>query len=57
MDVKQLVAQLKEQGVSDEEIKAQLEALRNDIDEILAPSQEQEQEETEDAKMNRVFGI
>lgn len=62
MNIEELVAGLKEQGLGDEEIRAELEQIKAGIDEFLGggeqPQAEQPQAvETEDAKLKSVFGV
>ena len=60
MDIKELVAGLKADGKTDEEINEALKSIRDEIDAILEPAKEEsveKTEETEDDKMARVFGL
>lgn len=65
MKIEELVAGLKEKGLSDEEIKAELEKMKADIEAFLNPAQEpeakveevKEEEESDEEKEHRVFGI
>lgn len=65
MDIEELVAGMKEKGLKDEEIKAELEKIKADIEVYLEPHEvpeEKEEEvkdevETDEEKSKRVFGI
>lgn len=63
MKIEELVAGLKEQGLSDDEIKAELEKIKADIDAFLGAKDEKQAEEViptaeeELAKRKEVFGI
>ena len=64
MNIEELVAGLKEKGMSDEEIKAELEKIKADIEAFLNPAKEPEkkvdevhEEESDEEKEHRVFGI
>lgn len=65
MNVEELIAGLKEKGLSDEEIKAELEKIKADIDAFLNPAENAEEKndevheevENDEAKIKRVFGI
>ena len=62
MNIEELVAGLKEKGLSEEEIRAELEKTKAAIDAYLNPAKEQTPaeepaEETDDDKEHRVFGI
>ena len=68
MKIEELIAKLKEEGKSEEEIKAELELIKKDIDAYLGDDESKEKdeevkdeikddEESEDEKMKRVFGI
>lgn len=60
MKIEELVAGLKEQGLSDDEIKAELEKIKADIDAFLGEGKEEEVKELtpeEEAKRKEVFGI
>ena len=65
MNIEELVAGLKEKGMSDEEIKAELEKIKADIEAFLNPAQEpkekveevHEEEESDEEKEHRIFGI
>lgn len=68
MNIEELVASLKQKGLQDEQIKAELEKIKEDIDKFLnpqtgtpAPSVEDKKDamplETDDDKEKRVFGF
>ena len=62
MKIEELVAGLKEQGLSDDEIKAELEKIKADINAFLGEGKEEEEvkeltPEEEEAKRKEVFGI
>lgn len=65
MNVEELIAGLKEKGMSDEEIKAELEKIKSDIDAYLNPAENpaekndevKKEVETDEEKEHRVFGI
>jgi orotate phosphoribosyltransferase-like protein len=65
MNIEELIAGLKEKGMSDEEIKAELEKIKADIDAFLKPAEEPEEKveevheevESDEDKEHRVFGI
>lgn len=62
MKIEELVAGLKEQGLSDDEIKVELEKIKADIDAFLGEAKENQAEvaptaEEELAKRKEVFGI
>lgn len=62
MKIEELVAGLKEQGLSDDEIKVELEKIKADIDAFLGAKEEKKEEviptaEEELAKRKEVFGI
>lgn len=65
MNIEELIAGLKEKGMSDEEIKAELEKIKADIDAYLKPAENpaekndevHEEVETDEEKEHRVFGI
>lgn len=65
MKIEELVAGLKEKGMSDEEIKAELEKIKADIEAFLNPAEEPKEkveevhneEEGDEEKEHRVFGI
>ena len=68
MNVEELVAKLKEQGLNDDEIRAELQKIKLDIDAFLRPheepqdkveevEEEEKHDETEEEKLKRVFGI
>lgn len=58
MNIEELVVALKEKGLGEEEIKAELEKIKADIDKYLGVAQPEQKEEIEqeDAKMKEVFG-
>lgn len=61
MNIEELIAGLKEKGMSDEEIKAELEKIKADIDAYLNPvenpAEKNDEVETDEEKEHRVFGI
>lgn len=64
MKIEEIIAKLKEEGKSDEEIKAELELMKKDIDAYLGNNEgEQKDEEVheeineDENKMKEVFGI
>lgn len=64
MKIEEIIAKLKEGGKSDEEIKAELELMKKDIDAYLGDNEgEKKDEEVKDEvnedekKMHDVFGI
>lgn len=64
MKVEEIIAKCKEEGKTDEEIKAELELIKKDIDAYLGNDEgkdkdEEVKEEVQDdeAKMHEVFGI
>lgn len=65
MNIEELIAGLKEKGMSDEEIKSELEKIKADIDAFLNPVENpaekndevKEEVETDEEKEHRVFGI
>lgn len=66
MNIEELIAGLKEKGLNEEEVKAELEKIKADIDAFLNPAQNPEEkneevheevEEDEEAKQHRIFGI
>ena len=61
MNVEELIAGLKEKGLNDEEIKAELQKIVEDIEAFLEPDEKPEEvkqeEETDEEKEHRVFGI
>lgn len=65
MNIEELVAGLKEKGMSDEEIKAELEKIKADIEALLNPADEPKEkvdevhneEESDEEKEHRIFGI
>lgn len=65
MDIEKLIAGLKEKGLDDEQVKAELEKIKNDIEVYLKPGEEptekeeevKEEVETDEQKQHRVFGI
>lgn len=62
MNIEELVAGLKEQGLGDEEIRAELEQIKAGIDEFLGVGKEAnplepQAVEAEDAKLKSVFGV
>jgi len=65
MDIEKLIAGLKEKGLDDEQVKAELEKIKNDIEVYLNPGEEptekeeevKEEVETDEQKQHRVFGI
>lgn len=65
MNIEELIAGLKEKGMSDEEIKVELEKIKADIDAFLNPVENpaekndevKKEVETDEEKEHRVFGI
>ena len=65
MKIEELIAGLKEKGMADEEIKAELEKIKADIDAYLNPQENPAEKnaefkaevETDEEKEHRVFGI
>ena len=65
MNIEELVVKLKEKGLTDEEVKKELERIKADIDVILLPKdkvdevkdEEKHDEESEEEKQKRIFGI
>ena len=65
MKIEDIIAKCKEEGKSDEEIKAELELMKKDIDAYLGDNEGKEKDEEvkeeikedEDKKMHEVFGI
>lgn len=65
MNIEELIAGLKEKGMSDEEIKSELEKIKADIDAFLNPVENpaekndevKKEVETDEEKEHRVFGI
>ena len=66
MKIEEIIAKFKEEGKSDEEIKAELELIKKDIDAYLGDDegkekdhevQEELHEDEDEDKMKEVFGI
>ena len=64
MKIEELIAKLKEEGKSEEEIKAELELIKKDIDAYLGDNEGEEKDlevkeevEEDENKMHEVFGI
>ena len=65
MKIEECIAKWKEEGKTDEEIKAELELMKKDIDAYLGDNEgkpkdeevKEEIKEDEDKKMHEVFGI
>ena len=61
MKIEEIISKLKEDGKTDEEIKAELELIKKDIETYLGNNegQKEEKEEVQDDenKMHEVFGI
>ena len=64
MKIEEIIAKLKEEGKTDEEIKAELELIKKDIDAYLGDNEGKakdeevhEEIETDEEKEHRVFGI
>jgi uncharacterized protein (DUF433 family) len=62
MKIEEIIAKLKEDGKTDEEIKAELELIKKDIETFLGNNEGQKEEEKEEVqddenKMHEVFGI
>lgn len=58
MNIEELVQDLRDKGLNEEEIKEVLQKMKEDIEKMLNPKAEKEEEEkeTEEEKMNSVFG-
>lgn len=64
MKIEEIIAKLKEEGKTDEEIKAELELIKKDIDAYLGDNEGEEKDEEvkeeldeDEEKMHQVFGI
>lgn len=64
MKIEEIIAKCKEEGKSDEEIKAELELMKKDIDAYLGNNEGKEKDEEvkeeideDENKMKEVFGI
>ena len=65
MKIEEIIAKFKEEGKSDEEIKAELELIKKDIDAYLGDNEgepkdeevHEEVQEDEEDKMHKIFGI
>jgi len=63
MKIEEIIAKFKEEGKTDDEIKAELELIKKDIDAYLGDNEGKEKDEEvkdeidEDEKMRQVFGI
>lgn len=65
MDIEKLVAGLKEKGLNDDEVKAELSKIKADIDAYLNTSENPEEKnkevkdevESDEDKRKRIFGI
>ena len=64
MKIEEIIAKLKEEGKTDEEIKAELELMKKDIDAYLGDNEGKEKDEEvkeevqdDEKKMHDVFGI
>lgn len=65
MNIEELIAGLKEKGLTDDEVKAELEKIKADIDAYLNPQENpetkneevKEEVESDEEKEHRVFGI
>ena len=64
MKIEEIIAKLKEDGKTDEEIKSELELLKKDIDAFLGDDEGKEKDdevkdevEDDEKKMKEVFGI
>ena len=65
MNIEELIAGLKEKGLTDDEVKAELEKIKADIDAYLNPQENpetkneevKEEVESDEDKEHRVFGI
>lgn len=63
MKIEEIIAKFKEEGKTDDEIKAELELIKKDIDAYLGDNEGKEKDEEvkdeidEDEKMHQVFGI
>ena len=64
MKIEEIIAKFKEEGKTDEEIKAELELMKKDIDAYLGDNEGKEKDEEvkdevqdDEKKMHDVFGI
>ena len=64
MKIEDVIAKFKEEGKTDEEIKAELELMKKDIDAYLGDNEGKEKDEEvkeeldeDEEKMHQVFGI
>lgn len=64
MKIEEIIAKFKEEGKTDEEIKAELELMKKDIDAYLGDNEGEEKDEEvkdevqdDEKKMHDVFGI
>lgn len=64
MKIEEIIAKFKEEGKTDEEIKAELELIKKDIDAYLGDNEGKEKDEEvkeeldeDEEKMHQVFGI
>jgi hypothetical protein len=63
MKIEEIIAKFKEEGKTDEEIKAELELIKKDIDAYLGDNEGKEKDEEvkdeieDDEKLHQVFGI
>lgn len=64
MKIEEIIAKFKEEGKTDEEIKAELELIKKDIDAYLGDNEGEEKDEEvkeeldeDEEKMHQVFGI
>lgn len=64
MKIEEIIAKFKEEGKTDEEIKAELELMKKDIDAYLGDNEGEEKDEEvkeeldeDEEKMHQVFGI
>ena len=64
MKIEEIIAKFKEEGKSDEEIKAELELMKKDIDAYLGDDEGKEKDsevkneiKEDEEKMHEVFGI
>jgi len=64
MNIEEIIAKFKEEGKTDEEIKAELEQVKKDIDAYLGDDEGKEKDEEvheeineDEQKMHDVFGI
>ena len=63
MKIEEIIAKFKEEGKTDDEIKAELELIKKDIDAYLGDNEGKEKDDEvkdeidEDEKMRHIFGL